>query len=378
MALTAAASAFMMHTGVSFSLTMGALVGFSGAFFVTRLLTIRLPQGDEVYVVAVVAVSALAVTSMGVALVASAVAGTIELMARLPQSSRDATRMRAYDIVRGTAVVGMLAPLQPLLHRLVAADASYRLIGAVVLMGCLYSLLDVLSLAVQQSLSRGLSLLQSVASLQRPLVTMYLVHLAMAAVGVQLYAASGAWALPITLLLTLILQNSFNLYLLIRRGYSETITALAHAAELDRPHDSGHAKRVSDLAVSVGRRLGLKGGELEQLGYAALLHDIGRMGDAESSSDSTTAERGAAIVASIPFLEDVAPLIRGQASSECDQLLACQIVSVCSRYDRLRSESGSAAAFGGMQTDIGEWASPVLAALREVVSRGHQRAGAVR
>ncbi len=175
--------------------------------------------------------------------------------------------------------------------------------------GMMYSGLDILTMAVQQRIAGGLPVAQGIATLQRPLATMYLVHLAMAAVAVRLYAESGAWAFPIALLLTLILQNSFNLYLRIRRGYADTIGALAHAAELDRPHDSGHARRVADLAVAVGRRMGLSSRELERIGYAALLHDIGRMGDVGDDMSGVHAHRGAEIVASIPFLEHVAPLI---------------------------------------------------------------------
>ena len=141
----------------------------------------------------------------------------------------------------------------------------------------------------------------------------------MAAVAIRLYVESGAWAFPIALLLTLILQNSFNLYLRIRRGYSETISALAHAAELDRPHDSGHSRRVADLSIAVGRYIGLSSRDLERIGYAALLHDIGRMGEAGGESAEAHAHRGAEIVASVPFLADVAPLIDQPGSGDAPQ-----------------------------------------------------------
>lgn len=219
--------------------------------------------------------------------------------------------------------------------------------------------------------------MQGVAALQRPLVTMYLVHIAMAAVAVRLYAESGLWAFPIALLLTLILQNSFNLYLRIRRGYADTISALAHAAELDRPHDSGHARRVADLAVAVGRRMGLSSHDLERIGYAALLHDIGRMGELADDTSGVHAQRGAEIVASIPFLAEVAPLIDRPADDGA-QPIGAEIVRVCSRYDRLRAEVGASSALETLAEEAGGLKGRVLEILSEVITDPRSRLGVPR
>lgn len=354
--------------------------GLAAAFFATRLLTIRLPQGDDVYVTLVVGLVALAVTDITVALAASALAGAVESIALFSQSSRPAAISRALDAARATAVLGLMAPWQLLLHPSVAAGAH----GDVLIMwllaaGMMYSGLDILTMAVQQRIAGGLPVIQGIATLQRPLATMYLVHLAMAAVAVRLYAESGAWAFPIALLLTLILQNSFNLYLRIRRGYADTIGALAHAAELDRPHDSGHARRVADLAVAVGRRMGLSSRELERIGYAALLHDIGRMGDVGDDASGIHAHRGAEIVASIPFLEDVAPLIeRPGEDGAASQPVGAEIVRVCSHYDRLRTNVGAQQALDELIEESGGLSGRVLETLNDVVRNPHAKVGAVR
>lgn len=358
---------------------MTLAVGLAVAFFATRLLTIRLPQGDEVYVTLVVALGALAIADIAVVLVAFVAACIVELIARFSSVSKSAARARASDAVRAAAVLGLMAPWQLILRPLVDASAGGdAIIAWVVVAGMTYTGIDILTMAIQQRIAGGLSFLQGVLALQRPLVTMYLVHIAMAAVAVRLYAESGLWAFPIALLLTLILQNSFNLYLRIRRGYADTISALAHAAELDRPHDSGHARRVADLAVAVGRRMGLSSRDLERIGYAALLHDIGRMGELSEDTSGVHAQRGAEIVASIPFLADVAPLIDRPLDSNEAQAIGAEIVRLCSRYDRLRAEVGASAALETLGEEADTHKDDVLRILGEVIRDSRSRLGVPR
>ncbi len=56
--------------------------------------------------------------------------------------------------------------------------------------------------------------------------------------------------------------------------------AEAFAAVIDAksPYTHEHSQRVSGLAVSIGKRLGVKGHALVRLRRAALLHDIGKLG----------------------------------------------------------------------------------------------------
>ena len=62
----------------------------------------------------------------------------------------------------------------------------------------------------------------------------------------------------------------------------ETIQALSAAIEQKDPYTQGHSQRVCDLAEKLGQELKLRTYELEQLRYAAILHDIGKIGIPES------------------------------------------------------------------------------------------------
>jgi len=63
-----------------------------------------------------------------------------------------------------------------------------------------------------------------------------------------------------------------------RTAYDATIEGWARALDLRDHETEGHGRRVAELALLLGRRLGLAGAELEALRHGALLHDVGKIG----------------------------------------------------------------------------------------------------
>jgi putative nucleotidyltransferase with HDIG domain len=101
-----------------------------------------------------------------------------------------------------------------------------------------------------------------------------------------------------------------------------TLTALARAVDINSPWTAGHSERVTDLAMDLGRELGLSPDEIETLHRGGLLHDIGKVGVPPSILDKpgklTEEEfavirrhpsKGAEIIASIPSLRKVLPIV---------------------------------------------------------------------
>lgn len=64
-----------------------------------------------------------------------------------------------------------------------------------------------------------------------------------------------------------------------------TIRALANAVDAKSPWTSGHSLRVTNIALNIGRELGLSATELETLHKGGLFHDIGKIGVPESILD---------------------------------------------------------------------------------------------
>src|SRR6185369_6069231 len=63
-----------------------------------------------------------------------------------------------------------------------------------------------------------------------------------------------------------------------RRAYVATIACLADAVQAKDPYTHGHCERVSVYARAAAERLGLSDNELRVTCYAALLHDVGKIG----------------------------------------------------------------------------------------------------
>lgn len=66
-----------------------------------------------------------------------------------------------------------------------------------------------------------------------------------------------------------------------QRLFDSTLQALVAALEAKDPYTQGHAKRVTDYALVLGRQLDLPEEELRDLHMGALLHDIGKIGTHE-------------------------------------------------------------------------------------------------
>ena len=87
----------------------------------------------------------------------------------------------------------------------------------------------------------------------------------------------GYWALPLFALPLLVAQFSFRRYASIRATYDQTIQSLSRVTEVGGYTETGHSQRVAQLAVAIGHEMGLSEGDVKDLKYAALMHDIGQL-----------------------------------------------------------------------------------------------------
>jgi HD-GYP domain-containing protein (c-di-GMP phosphodiesterase class II) len=118
------------------------------------------------------------------------------------------------------------------------------------------------------------------------------------------------------------IKNAYHVQSL-QRAYLQTVIGLTEALEARDAATRGHSERSVEYAMELARMLGLSQEQAERLQYAAILHDIGKLGipdsilnkpgkltDEEFAVMKTHPVKGDAIVAKIPFLAHVGPLIR--------------------------------------------------------------------
>ncbi len=141
--------------------------------------------------------------------------------------------------------------------------------------------------------------------------------------------------------------------------YLSTLAALTAALDAKDRYTEGHGRETATLCLAVGRRLQCSNEELRYLEYGALLHDIGKIGIPGailSKPGPLTAEEfamirehpviGERILAPVPFLQPVLPLVRHEherydGTGYPDGLkgedipLGARIIFACDAYDAM-------------------------------------------
>jgi HD-GYP domain-containing protein (c-di-GMP phosphodiesterase class II) len=133
----------------------------------------------------------------------------------------------------------------------------------------------------------------------------------------------------------------------------EFTRAFVEAVEAQDFKQLGHAQRVANYAMALGRAKDLSRSHLIELYYAAMLHDIGKLGQDMSVEDPDHPERGANLLASAGLLDNAAQAIRNhherwdgtgfpsRLKATSIPLLA-RILAVADIFDFLSSERGHA------------------------------------
>jgi putative nucleotidyltransferase with HDIG domain len=161
------------------------------------------------------------------------------------------------------------------------------------------------------------------------------------------------------------------------RTFSTTLGALCDALETKDAYTAFHAAEVATLAVQTADQLGLDQTAQRDMRYCALLHDIGKIGirsEILTKPGGLTAQEyleiqehsaiGATLLARIPPLEQIAPLVRAvherwDGAGYPDKLagdeipIASRIVAVCDAWHAMRADRPYRKALGRVEA-LGE------------------------
>jgi putative nucleotidyltransferase with HDIG domain len=146
---------------------------------------------------------------------------------------------------------------------------------------------------------------------------------------------------------------------LLREQSASALETLTGIVDLRDAYTAGHSKRVRDLALAMGRQLGLSDAELQNVGRAALFHDIGKLAVPEAVLNKPGPldedewrlvrrhpEEGARVLERLTVLADAVPAVRhhhermdgegypyGLAGEDIP--LAARIVTVADAFDAM-------------------------------------------
>ncbi len=288
-------------SGVDYQMGLQFLV----VVFLLNLLDLSMPYGETMPVDSAMVVACLV-------LAGPLTAAAVTVIARV-----------AVDLARGGST-GMDRTLSLLSRRLVALAACAYLLAVLpeqvapsyvvyvegLLAGLTFVFLELLLAQVQAAprlRERFSQLVVGNLILQGPLLA---AQVSVAVLTVITYGQMNVWALAVMTLLVVLMRESLALFLAIRQAYRSTIEALVATIEAQDPGRKGHAERVESIARSIALRLGVRGGSLETLGYAALLHDVDMLGLDVDDVAQVVQKHSADTVLSVRFLADVVPVLR--------------------------------------------------------------------
>jgi len=203
--------------------------------------------------------------------------------------------------------------------------------------------------------------------------------------------AFGLASLPAALFPLAITYLAVARYARNRATYRQTIATLSRLTEDGGYTPVGHAERVAATSVRLGRLLGLSDGELRDVEYAALLHDLGQISLSEPipggatvlaapSDQQDIAAEGARIIRQAEVLASVADFVEAQTTRYRQVLelgeqvpLASRIIKVANAFDDLtggrRDAAGIAVAMERIHLGLGyEYDPSVVEALAVATS----------
>jgi len=177
-----------------------------------------------------------------------------------------------------------------------------------------------------------------------------------------IYHNYGPLGLSLLFIPLLVSRHAFQLYIDMKENYLNTVEALVQALEAKDTYTSGHSARVGKLAVIMAEEIKMSEDRIESLKYAAVLHDVGKIGvsetilnkegkllDSEWEAIRSHPVIGQTIIKSIKFLFDIGEVVRhhherydGKGYPDgikgIEIPLESRIIAVADTYDAITSD----------------------------------------
>lgn len=327
-ALTQSLSAMSIWPALAFGLTL-LLLGF---------FNVWLPRGDAVDTTVPVAFAAALLLHPAIA------AGTVLLArcATIALKPRGHTIASAIEQAsrRGLLIAGTYALLSVTARDVLGGRPLRGAsdIGWVACAAVLFITADVMLEQLHASARLRAPFVSLVAGALRLQGSMLAAEASTAVLAVLMFPALTYGSLVVTAALLLVMRQSFALLLEVRASYTSTVEVLARSLEAYEPARRGHAERVASMVGAAGRQFGFQGKTLESITYAALFHDVGRLG---ADDDNEEVALGSAhVLSGVGFLSGAIPILqvldaKGDVDASLNEsdLIGAYMIAAFSAFD---------------------------------------------
>ena len=221
-----------------------------------------------------------------------------------------------------------------------------------------------------------------------------------------IYLRIGYFGLFLFFFPLMVARYSFKLYVETKKVHLELLRALTAALDAKDPYTQGHSARVAQISLAIAEELNLPDKKREMIEYAALLHDVGKIGieDAILRKPGPLTEGefmivkrhpviGFEIVSKVDFLKEIATFIRSHhekcngsgypdGKKHSDLPVESLILTVADVFEALTSDRPYRKAYSVeealaiMENEGNDYYDiRIIKALRKILQEGFQIAG---
>jgi len=238
----------------------------------------------------------------------------------------------------------------------------FKFIFPAVLCAFIYPIINLILVNIFISLEKRIKITSVWRINFKDILPSYLAEAPLGFLMAIVYVEVGILGILLFFLPLLMARRSFELYTKMRKVYLDTIRALAAAIDAKDPYTKGHSERVADTSVALAQELNLSDRDIENIEYTALLHDVGKIGIADSilgKKGGLTSQEyekirehtimGAKIIEPVDFLKNSYKAIYHHHEryngngypdgiKEKDIPLSARIIAVADAYDAMGSD----------------------------------------
>jgi putative nucleotidyltransferase with HDIG domain len=209
--------------------------------------------------------------------------GVISVMGALPVVAWKAKTKRLTKVTYNVATYALSAAVAGFGFEALVALGGQAFphvfsILALVAAAALYTVVNHILIAAVLSIVTADGFADTLRSFAASAIVLQIPYAGIAVIGAVVLLYASPWALLLMAVPTLIARYGLLAFQRLDESYDRLVRSFVKAIEIKDLYTRGHSERVAELSVHVAEELGVPYDERRLTRYAALLHDVGKIG----------------------------------------------------------------------------------------------------